>query len=62
MGFLRRLKSKITSFIDRVDARIDKPAKSRGSYTQGSEQLIDNEMPAPIGRATSNRRSGFGRS
>ncbi|MGH2988298.1 MAG: hypothetical protein ACRDMA_00320 [Solirubrobacterales bacterium] len=46
---------------ERFEQRIDKPATSRGTFTQGSEQMIDNEMGKEMGRSTSNRRSGFGR-
>lgn len=61
MSRLKDLASRIGNLVDRIDERIDKPAKDRGTFTQGSEQMIDSEMPEEIGRSTSNRRSGFGR-
>ena len=61
MSFLARLGTRLGKFVDRVDAKIDKPAKAHGTWTQGSEQMIDSEMPEEMGRATSNRRSGYGR-
>jgi hypothetical protein len=61
MGFWRALTDRLVAVIDRIDERIDKPAKTRGTFTSGSEQMIDSEMPAEHGRSVSNRRSGFGR-
>lgn len=61
MGFMRGFRTRIGNVIDKIDERVDKPAKARGSYTQGSEQMIDNPMGKEMGRSTSNKRSGFGR-
>jgi hypothetical protein len=61
VGRLKHLGSRVASLVDRIDGRIDKPAKTRGTFTQGSEQMIDSDMPEEIGRSTANRRSGFGR-
>jgi hypothetical protein len=61
MGYVRNLSSRIARIVDRIDERIDKPAKAHGTFTQGSEQMIDSDMPKEMGRSTSNRRSGFGR-
>jgi hypothetical protein len=61
VGRLKNLSTRIGNLIDRIDARIDKPAKARGTFTHGSEQMIDRDMPEEVGRSTSNRRSGFGR-
>lgn len=55
------LRRRLAALVDRIDARIDKPAKQRGTFTSGSEQMIDSDMAREMGRATSNRRSGFGR-
>ena len=60
MGFLRSLGRRIGTFLDRFDERVDKPAKDRGTYPSGSEQLVDSEMAEEKGRATSDRRSGYG--
>jgi hypothetical protein len=61
MGWLRNLANRIGMLVDRIDERIDKPAKSRGTFTSGSEQMIDSDMSSEMGRSTSNRRSGYGR-
>jgi hypothetical protein len=61
MDRLKDLSKRIGNLVERIDARIDKPAKARGTFTKGSEQMIDSDMPEEIGRSTSNRRSGFGR-
>jgi len=61
MGPLRRIGKRIGSMLDRIDARIDKPAKDRGTYTSGSEQMIDSDMGREAGRAVQNKHSGFGR-
>jgi hypothetical protein len=61
MGRLKNLAKRFGRLVDRIDARIDKPAKSRGTFTSGSEQMIDSDMPSEWGRSTSNRRSGYGR-
>jgi hypothetical protein len=61
MNRLDGLKERFGALVDRVDARIDKPAKSRGTFTSGSEQMIDDEMASEKGRSASNKRSGFGR-
>jgi hypothetical protein len=61
VSWLANLKQRIAGLVDRVDARIDKPAKSRGTFTSGSEQMIDDDIANEKGRSTSNRRSGFGR-
>jgi len=58
---LASLKKRISALVERVDSRIDKPAKSRGTFTSGSEQMIDDDMAREKGRSTSNKRSGFGR-
>jgi hypothetical protein len=61
MGRLKSLAKRIGQLVDRIDARIDKPAKSRGTFTSGSEQMIDSDTPSAWGRSTSNRRSGYSR-
>jgi len=61
MSWFAKFKRRLAEFVDSVDARIDKPAKKRGTFTSGSEQMIDSDMPGEMGRSTSNRRSGFGR-
>lgn len=61
MGVLRSLRTRLGEAVDRIDRRIDRPAKDRGTYTQGSEQMVDSATAREIGRATSNKRSGFGR-
>ena len=61
MGLLHRVANRIATSLDAVDGRVDKPAKASGTYLQGSEQMIDSDMAKEIGRATSNKRSGFGR-
>jgi hypothetical protein len=61
MGRLKNLASWIGRLVDRIDERLDKPAKSRGTFTSGSEQMIDSDLPSEMGRSTSNRRSGYGR-
>lgn len=58
---LRNLADRMGPLIDRIDSRVDRPAKARGPARQGSEQMIDDEMAAVKGRAVSHRRSGFGR-
>jgi hypothetical protein len=59
MGRIRDLGSWLGRLVEKIDARVDKPAKDRGTFTSGSEQMIDSDMPAEMGRSTSNRRSGF---
>ena len=61
MGILGNFGKRIGALLDRIDARIDKPAKDRGTYTSGSEQMIADEMSAEKGRAVQNKHSGFGR-
>jgi hypothetical protein len=61
MGPLTSVAKRLGDLVDRIDKRIDKPAKSRGSFTSGSEQMIDSDVPSAWGRSTSNRRSGYGR-
>lgn len=61
MGRWVTFKQRLGEIVDRIDARIDKPAKDRGIFTQGSEQMIDDEMAREKGRAVSNKHSGFGR-
>ncbi len=61
MAWLRTVWNRVVILAERFEQRIDKPATSRGTFTQGSEQMIDNEMGKEMGRSTSNRRSGFGR-
>ena len=61
MRWVTKLKERYFAFVDRVDARIDKPAKERGTFTSGSEQMIDDELGGESGRAAANRRSGYGR-
>jgi hypothetical protein len=62
MGRLRDVASWIGRLVDRIDERLDKPAKSRGTYTSGSEQMIDGDpVGSEMGKTTSNRRSGYGR-
>ena len=61
MNPLRTISARIARALDRVEARIDRPAKDVGTYLQGSEQMIDSDMAREMGRATSNKRSGFGR-
>jgi hypothetical protein len=61
VDWFANFKERLGAFVDRVDARIDKPAKSRGTWTSGSEQMIDDDMAKEKGRAISNRRSGYGR-
>lgn len=61
MSRRKAIKDRLARLVDRIDARIDKPAKQRGTFTQGSEQMIDSEMPGEMGRAVANRRSGLGR-
>lgn len=61
MNLLRSISAWTARVLDRVEARIDKPAKDVGTYLQGSEQMIDSDMAREMGRATSNKRSGFGR-
>lgn len=62
MRLIRSLGARLGHVVDRIDRRIDGPAKDRGIYTQGSEQMVDSDMAKEVGRATSNKRSGFGRS
>jgi hypothetical protein len=61
VSWFASFKKRLAAFVDRVDARIDKPAKSRGTWTSGSEQMIDDDMAKEKGRAITNRRSGYGR-
>jgi hypothetical protein len=61
MALLRSVFGRIGRVLDRIDERIDKPAKSGGTFSQGSEQMIDDELASEKGRAVSNKRSGFGR-
>lgn len=61
MSRFRNVAKRVGHMIDKIDQRIDKPAKESGTFSQGSEQMIDSEMPSEMGRATSNKRSGFGR-
>jgi hypothetical protein len=44
VSWLANLKQRYFKFVDWVDARIDKPAKDRGTFTSGSEQMIDDPM------------------
>jgi hypothetical protein len=61
VGALRSIGKRIGALLDGVDKRIDKPAKDRGIYTSGSEQMVDSDMAREAGRAVQNKRSGFGR-
>lgn len=61
MNALRRLIGWIGRSLDRIDERIDKPAKAHGTYLQGSETMIDDEMAAAKGEAVGNKRAGYGR-
>jgi hypothetical protein len=61
VGRLRELGRRIGRAIDRIDSKVDKPARQHGTFTQGSEQIVDAEMPEEMGKATSNRRAGYGR-
>lgn len=61
MGVMRRILDRIGAVLDRVDERIDKPAKDHGTFLQGSETMIDGETPRESGRSVTNKRSGFGR-
>ena len=61
MSRMRGFANRVAAVVDRIDRRVDKPAKDRGVHTQGSEQMIDSDMAREAGRSTSNRRSGFGR-
>jgi hypothetical protein len=61
MGRLRNVAKRLGELVDRIDKRIDKPAKARGTFTSGSEQMIESDVPSAWGRSTSNRRSGYGR-
>jgi hypothetical protein len=61
MGLLRDLANRLGKLVDKIDGRINKPAKSRGTFTSGSEQMIDSDLSSEMGRSTSNRRSGYGR-
>jgi hypothetical protein len=61
MGRLKRVAKRLARLVDRIDKRIDKPARTRGTFTSGSEQMIDGDVPSAWGRSTSNRRSGYGR-
>lgn len=61
MSWLDSLKERLARFVDRVDERIDKPAKERGTFTSGSEQMVDDGMARAEGEAVTNRRSGYGR-
>lgn len=57
MGRLKRVAKRLAGLVD----RIDKPARTRGTFTSGSEQMIDSDVPSAWGQSTSNRRSGYGR-
>jgi len=61
VSHFRPLGDHLVRLLDRIDQRIDKPAKERGVDTQGSERMIDSDIPREMGRSTSNRRSGYGR-
>jgi hypothetical protein len=61
MGRLKSVAKRLADLVDRLDKRIDRPAKSRGTFTSGSEQMIDSDVQSAWGRSTSNRRSGYGR-
>jgi hypothetical protein len=61
MSWLKNIARRLGALVDRIDRRIDKPAKSRGTFTSGSEQMIDSDVPSAWGQSTSNRRSGYGR-
>jgi hypothetical protein len=61
MGRWETFKDRLARLVDRIDERIDKPAKDRGTFTQGSEQMIDDDMAREKGRAVANKRSGYGR-
>jgi len=50
MSWFAKFKRRLAEFVDRVDARIDKPAKERGTFTSGSEQMVDSDMPGEMGR------------
>lgn len=62
MGAIERLLGWISQRFDRIDERIDKPAKSHGTFLQGSEVMVDNkDTPKESGQAVQNKHSGFGR-
>ncbi len=61
MGIVSSIGKRIGALLDRIDARIDKPAKERGTYTSGSERMIDSDMSRDEGHAVQNKHSGFGR-
>jgi hypothetical protein len=61
MSAIRRALGWIGKQVDRIDQRIDKPAKSHGTYLRGSESMIDSDLPEEAARSTRNKRSGFGR-
>jgi len=53
------LRARISDWLDRVDSKIDKPTRERGTFTSGSETII-NDGDAEAGRAATRKRS-FGR-
>lgn len=62
MSSIKRLFGWIGQRLDKIDDRIDKPAKGHGTFLQGSEAMIDNEDTAKeSGEAVQNKHSGFGR-
>jgi hypothetical protein len=61
MGWLRAIWNKVVVVAEKFEQRRDRRAKDRGTFTQGSEQMVDSDMAREMGRSTSNRRSGFGR-
>jgi hypothetical protein len=61
MSAIRRALGWIGKQVDRIDQRIDKPAKGHGTYLQGSETMVDSDLPEESGRSVRNKRSGFGR-
>ena len=61
MNAMRRLITWIGARLDRIDKRIDKPAKAHGTFLQGSEAMIDDEMAGAKGEAVGNKRAGYGR-
>jgi len=61
VGILGSTGKRIGALLDRIDARIDKPAKERGTYTSGSERMIDGDTAREEGRAVQSKHSGFGR-
>jgi hypothetical protein len=62
MSAVKRLFGWIGQRLDKIDERIDKPAKGHGTFLQGSEVMVDNEdTPKESGQAVQNKHSGFGR-